>query len=276
MVTLDVLRAVDRVARDLRVDYFVLGATARDIVLYGVFGIAPDRGTLDVDLAVAVRDWSQFEQVKDALITTGEFTADQATPHRLFRRDDRLKKSHLLDVLPFGGVEDASHKIVWPPELSVVMNVAGYREALEAAQEVEIAPSFVVRVAPLPGLAVLKVLAWADRGIEDPRDATDLVAIMRRYAEAGNEDRLYGEAADVLDAVAHDVDLAGPRLLGKDAGRIIAESTREQIFALLRDDVVVQRLVKDMARAIRGVEDSISEAEMLLAQFRSGLEETGR
>jgi predicted nucleotidyltransferase len=271
--TLEVLRAVDRVARELHIDYFVLGATARDIILYGVFGIAPDRGTLDVDLAVAVRDWSQFDQVKAALITTGEFTAEQATPHRLFRRNDRFKKSHLLDVLPFGGVEDASHKIVWPPELSVVMNVAGYREALEAAQEVEIAPSLVVRVASLSGLAVLKLLAWADRGIEDPRDATDLVIIMRRYVEAGNEDRLYGEEADVLDTVAHDVDLAGPRLLGKDAGRLIADATRKQIFALLRDDAVVQRLVKDMARAIRGVEDSISEAERLLAQFRSGLEE---
>jgi len=153
------------------------------------------------------------------------------------------------------------------------MNVAGYREALEAAQEVEIAPSFVVRVASLPGLAVLKLLAWADRGIEDPRDATDLVTIMRRYADAGNEDRLYGEEADVLETVAHNVDLASPRLLGKDAGRIIADATRDQIFALLRDNAVVQRLVKDMARAIRGVEDSITEAETLLAEFRNGLEE---
>lgn len=274
--TLEVLRTVDRVARELRVDYFVLGATARDIVLYGIFGIDPDRGTLDVDLAVAVRDWSQFEQVKATLIKTGEFTAEGATPHRLFRRDDRLKTSHPLDLLPFGGVEDGSHKIVWPPELSIAMNVAGYREALEAAQEVEIAPSFVVRVASLPGLAVLKLLAWADRGIEDRRDATDLVTIMRRSAEAGNEDRLYGEEANVLETVAHNVDLAGPRLLGKDAGRIIADGTREQLFALLRDDAVVQRLVKDMARAIRGVEDSITEAETLLAQFRSGLEEVRR
>jgi len=57
------------------------------------------------------------------------------------------KKVHPLDLLPFGGVEDALHKIVWPPELSIAMNVAGYREALKAAHEVEIAPRFVVRVA---------------------------------------------------------------------------------------------------------------------------------
>lgn len=272
--TLEVLRTVDRVTRELGVDYFVLGATARDIVLYGVFGIDPDRGTQDVDLAVAVRDWSQFEQVKAALVKTNEFTAEPSPPHRLFRRDDRFKQAHPLDLLPFGGVEDASHKITWPPELSIAMNVAGYREALEVAQEVEIAPRFVVRVASLPGLAILKLLAWADRGIEDARDATDLVTIMRRYTEAGNEDRLYGEEIDVLEAVAYNPDLASPRLLGKDAGRIIAPATREQIVALLGDDGVVQRLLKDMARAIRGVEDSISEAEALLGQFKSGLEKS--
>jgi predicted nucleotidyltransferase len=96
---------------------------------------------------------------------------------------------------------------------------------------------------------------------------------MRRYAEAGNEDRLYGEEIDVLEAVAYDPDLASPRLLGKDAGRIVTPATREQIVALLGNDSVVQRLLKDMARALRGVEDAISDAETLLAQFKSGLEE---
>jgi predicted nucleotidyltransferase len=274
--TLEVLRAVDRVTRELGVDYFVLGATARDIVLYGVFGIDPDRGTQDIDLAVAVRDWSQFEHVKAALVKTNEFSAEPSTPHRLFHHDDQSKKAHPLDLLPFGGVEDASHKIVWPPELAIAMNVAGYQEALKLAQKVEIAPGFIVRVASLPALAVLKLLAWADRGIGDPRDATDLVTIMRRYGDAGNEDRLYGEEMDVLEAVAYDPDLASPRLLGKDAGRIISHETREQILALLADAGVVERLVKDMARAIRNVEDSITNAEVLLAQFKKGLTDNPR
>jgi predicted nucleotidyltransferase len=273
---LEVLKAVDHVARDLGIDYFVLGATARDIVLYGVFGIDPGRGTQDVDLAVAVRDWSQFELVKASLVATKEFSADPTTPHRLFHHHDTLKKAHPLDLLPFGGVEDGSNKIVWPPELSVAMNVAGYREALAAAQDVEIAPRFVVRVASLSGLAVLKLLAWADRGIEDPRDATDLVTIMRRYGDAGNEDRLYGEEMRVLESVEYNTDLAAPRLLGKDVGRIISQATLDEILGLLGDARVGERLVKDMAKAIRGVEDSISEAEALLAQFKTGLEESPR
>jgi predicted nucleotidyltransferase len=271
---LTVLRAVDRVTKEVGVDYFVLGATARDIVLYGVFGVDSDRGTLDVDLAVAVQDWSQFELVKSRLVATKEFSADAATPHRLFHRDDTAKKAYPLDLLPFGGVEEPSSRIVWPPERSIVMNVAGYREALAGAQDVEVAPGFVVRVASLPGLAILKLLAWADRGIGDPRDAIDLVTLMRCYGEAGNEDRLYGEEIGLLENVEYKTDLASPRLLGKDAGRIIAQETRGQVLALLGKAAVAERLVKDMARAIRGVEDSISEAETLLAQFKTGLEES--
>jgi len=42
---LEVLRHVDGVARDLAVDYFVVGAMARDILLTGVFGLSAGRAT---------------------------------------------------------------------------------------------------------------------------------------------------------------------------------------------------------------------------------------
>lgn len=60
-MTLAVLTLVDGVARELALDYFVTGAMARDILLYGVFGIDTGRGTLDVDLAVALDSWLQFD-----------------------------------------------------------------------------------------------------------------------------------------------------------------------------------------------------------------------
>lgn len=145
----------------------------------------------------------------------------------------KLEKAYPLDLLPFGGVERPPNKIVWPPELSIVMNVAGYREALAAAQDVEVATDFVVPVASLPGLAILKLLAWADRGIENPKDAVDLVTLLRWYGAAGNEDRLYGEEMSLLEGLGYNMDLAGPQLLGKDAARITATETRNQVLALL-------------------------------------------
>lgn len=53
-VTLSILRVVDRVAKTHGVDYFVIGATARDILLTHVFGMPSGRATRDVDFALAI------------------------------------------------------------------------------------------------------------------------------------------------------------------------------------------------------------------------------
>lgn len=225
-ITVEVLTILDRVARDLSLDYFVAGAMARDILLHHVFGLETGRATLDVDLGVAVESWAQFDAMKVRLIETRELTADDRTAHRLFYRKTTGHRGYPLDLLPFGNLEQRPHLIIWPPDLSTVMNVAGYREALAAAQQVEISPDFVIPVVSLPALAILKVLAWVDRGADNPKDALDFVLLLRTYHDAGNTDRLFDEEDRLLEAVAYDIELAGPRLLGKDAARVMHTSER--------------------------------------------------
>lgn len=60
-VTIDILRAVAEEALAEQVDYMLVGATARDILLTHVFGLSARRATYDVDFAIAVKDWAQFE-----------------------------------------------------------------------------------------------------------------------------------------------------------------------------------------------------------------------
>jgi predicted nucleotidyltransferase len=267
---LEVLRQVDRIARALALDYFVVGAMARDILLAGVFGLSAGRATRDVDLAVAVEGWTQFEAVKARLVGTGAFDSDANIAHRLYYRPASAGRGYPLDLIPFGGVEGPGSEIAWPPDGAVVMNTAGYGEAGASAVLVEVEPEVSVRVASLPGLAILKLVAWADRGSGDPRDALDLAALLRQYGAAGNEDRLYGTEIGVLEIVQYDFDLAGARLLGMDAGRIAAPTTRGQILAVFDDPTRLDRLVLDVARGVRAVQDTIATAGELLAQFKAG------
>lgn len=51
------------------------------------------------------------------------------------------------------------HTLVWPPEMDVTMTVAGFTEALESAQLVELAERVMVKVASLPGLLACSPLA---------------------------------------------------------------------------------------------------------------------
>jgi predicted nucleotidyltransferase len=270
--TVAVLRRVDRVARELGLDWFVVGAMARDIMLTGVFGLPAGRATRDVDLAVAVEGWPQFEAIKAGLVGTGAFNSDEKVTQRLYYRAVAAGRGHPLDLIPFGGVERPGGKIAWPPDGAVVMSVAGYGEAFAAAVPVEVEPGFAVRVASLPGLAILKLVAWADRGAGDPRDAIDLATLLRQYGVAGNEDRLYGTEIGVLEVVNYDLDRAGARLLGMDAGRIAAPSTRGQILALLDDPARLDRLVLGVARGLRATEDPVASANELLSQFTAGFQ----
>lgn len=269
--TVAMLRVADAAMIELGMSYFIAGATARDIVLTHVFGIPTIRATLDVDLAVAVESWEQFESLKARLVGLKAFEVDKKTAHRLhyISRDGRAGSP--LDIIPFRGVEEDDNTIRWPPEMAIVMNVVGYEEALAASVPVQVAPGLKINVASLPGLAILKLFAWLDRGRETPKDAQDFVILLRIYHQAGNQDRLYTDEFALLESVGFDVDVASAILLGKDVKKIAESVTLEKLNHVLEDRGVVDRLITHMAMELRTAGDGISAAEDLLRHFRTGL-----
>lgn len=271
-ITVAVLRAVDRVANELDLPYFVAGAVARDIVIAHVFGLDTGRATRDVDFAVAVESWDQYESVRTRFLKLEQFAADKRDAAHRFYYGHSSGIRYPVDVIPFRGVEQTAHTIAWPPEMKVMMSVAGYEEALATALIVQIEAGLLVRVASLPGLALLKLFAWMDRGHQDSKDALDLVTLFRRYADAGNLDRLYGDDSVTLEAVNFDMELAGPRLLGQDLRKIAAPDTLKKITELCANRRLSNRLVTHMAQGLRGADDSIAAAERLFEQFRAGLQ----
>jgi predicted nucleotidyltransferase len=56
-VTRVILATLHAVAMQHDASYFIIGATARDILLTHVFGIEPERATRDVDFAIALAEW---------------------------------------------------------------------------------------------------------------------------------------------------------------------------------------------------------------------------
>ena len=269
-LTLAVLEVVASVAGKLDLPWFVAGAMVRNIVLTGVFGLDSGRATRDIDLAVAVADWEQFVELKRQLLSTGHFQEIKGVPHKLNYKRAADNSGYPFDIIPFGGVEGKSQSITWPPDMNEIMSVAGYKEAYATAVEVEVQPGLIARVASLPGLAVLKIFVWHDRGREDPRDAIDLATLFRRYADAGNMERLYGSAISVLQDVDYQLQLAGPRLLGCDVRATFSASTVERAREIISKNE--DRLITDIARGLLNANESVAEAELLLEQFRAGLE----
>jgi predicted nucleotidyltransferase len=273
--TLAVLRAFAGITHELGLPYFVAGAMARDIVLTNVFGIDTGRATHDVDFAVAVEDWDQFQLVKERLIASGQFNPAGKAVHRLNYIAKVGDTGYPVDILPFRGVEKELNIIAWPPDMQVIMNVVGYEDALAAAVAVTVESDLTVPIASPSGLALLKLFAWGDRHAETAKDAQDLVTLLREYHMAGNQNRFYDEESAMFEAVDFDLNLASPRLLGMDVRRMVSPLVLEQAVALLKDSTRRDQLVTDMAKGLRFADDSIEEAEMMLEQFEIGLAAKG-
>ena len=268
---LHVLSVVSQEADSAGIKYMLVGATARDLLLTHVFNGPAGRATYDADFAVAVANWGEFERLKTGIASRTGFTSNETSLQRLYykAKDGSAGQSYPIDLVPFGEIASDHGKIVWPPDMAVVMNVAGYDEVLAAAEDVEVASGLICKVTSLAGLAVIKLMAWSDRGPGDPRDAHDLLQLMSTYASAGNEGRLYDTEFALLEAVDYDLDLAGACLLGKDVARLLKPETRANLVKLI--DSRHESLMRGMVGAIRQREDAQERVETPLQQFRSGL-----
>jgi predicted nucleotidyltransferase len=114
------------------------------------------------------------------------------------------------------------------------MNVTGFKNALNDTILVHLADQLDVRFVSLPGMAVLKLIAWQERHNEFPtKDAPDIAPLLRYYSEAGNDERLYGQHADLIQAADFDFEMAGARMLGRDMAAIMTAQTKETVLKIL-------------------------------------------
>jgi predicted nucleotidyltransferase len=210
-----------------KVDILLVGATARDLLLFYAHGIKVARGTEDIDLAFAVASWTDFEKLRKSLLSSDVFRSHPSGAHRLLYRQDMV-----VDLIPFGGLENDDRTISWPPHGDIVMSVLGFEEAFESSIDVLLPSARQVAVVSLPMLAVLKVLAWSERRTLAPRkDAFDLLLILQNYLDAGNSERLYSEAGQLLESPDFDYELAGGWLAGRDASETIRQYSKANRIA---------------------------------------------
>ena len=263
-LTVEVLRTVIGCADRLEIPIFVAGAMARDIVLYHLHGFDPERATSDLDFAVMVSDWSQFDRLKATLTDSGRFRESAEQQSLLF---DGLYR---VDLVPFGEVAGATSVVAWPPHRHTVMNVMGYEEALEHALHVEVAHDLVVPVCSMASLAALKLFAWLDRRSKTRKDALDFSMILRRYGETLG-DGVYEGA--VIESVGYDRERAGARMLGKHARAVLRANATDSLLAVLNDARERDSLTVQIAAGLPHFEEPLDIATLWLEDFRLGLAE---
>jgi len=244
-IRLAVLEGIANIADSEDIPFFIVGATARDLILAKGYNIRPFRATLDIDIGVRVPDWNQYKKLKEGLVGTGEFKEAKEFQRLIFH--DRLD----VDLIPFGPIADKMGNIKWPPDEEIVMHIIGFEEVFANSQILRLRddPILEINVVTLAGLAVMKIISWKDGYPNRRKDASDLALIMGNYTDAGNAERFFNEHSDLVDSEDFDYVNAGVRLLGRDIATILSADLKERVLEIIDKETGMQKrhkLVEDM------------------------------
>ena len=229
--TLEVLTLVSKITDTLKMDFFVIGATARDIIFNLVHGIKIQRGTNDIDFSVRVRNWEDYSKLTNAL------QENNFSPSKVIHRFT-YKSVPSIDIIPFGEISINSTTIKWQDKEEKEMSVVGFEECYLDSESVLIQtnPPLNIKIASTRGLVLMKLISWKDGYPSRSKDALDILYIIKNYIEAGNMDRLQSEHGDLITE-QFDFELTGATLLGRDISKIAKPATLEYLIKMLEEEI---------------------------------------
>ncbi len=255
----------------LRVLAQVLAEDGRDVVLIGA--LVPQilidmrqgrefagRTTRDVDTVVMVASWEDFNRMRSRLHEIG--FRPGSVPHEFQFGDVRI------DLIPFGPGLVQDDSLVWP-EADRVMSTLGIEEAFEHAQPEELAPGLSLPVVPIPGLVLLKIVAYQDRPEERARDLIDVVYCFEHYEETLGESRRFDLTGITVEGQPLQFGEAGAYLLGIDVAKLAKPKSLMAVHKFL------DRIPEEYARPIgqilhqeRRIADKEDRRSLLFRLFR--------
>ena len=224
----EVFDIIDRVLTGLGIPYYLIGVSAISLKLLQS-GIKPARGTKDIDFAIMIASLSEFQEVVRALKKDGfnKVEAPWTIYHPAF--------GVVVDLLPFGEIEQ-EHTVNFN-ERFTDLHVLGLKEVLSKAKLIPIEENFV-KIPPLPGMVLLKLIAWSDRPEDRPNDLYDILLIIEHYFEL-EYDEIITRHHDIFPEDDFNQLKIAARVLGRHARSYMLESPKvsERILSVLDQNI---------------------------------------
>ena len=178
------LKALSDCVSSLGLKLYVVGATARDLMMKLLDEYPSKRKTRDLDVAIALSDWSQFENLSQ-ILQKNYFRKDPAN-QKFYYEGKKHDNDYEVDVVPFGDIAGEDETLLWPPEYEKEMSVKCFTEVMNRSMPITIDKLFNINIATLAGQFLIKLDAWNDRHTAeyDSKDADDMFLILSRYHDA--------------------------------------------------------------------------------------------
>ena len=220
--------------RQLGAEVFVVGAAARDIALRLLDVTNAPRRTMDLDVAVMLQEWNQYERLTSILLQNHFEKAREKQRFYYLGSNGRIRFE--VDIVPFGAIAEED-QVAWPPEGSPVMSVRCFEDVMRAADKVTVDGAFAFRLASLSGQFLIKLDTWNDRRMKTKKDAVDMAFLLQNVYVA------YALAHDGLppevdtNTEQFDVIVAGAEWMAADLKKILSDEHRHFYAEMLRGEL---------------------------------------
>ena len=184
--------SLEKAFNALKMDFYLVGALARD-TWFVQNGMHPS-GTKDVDFAVFIPAKEDFSKLKRQLKENEGFTDSKQNEFVLFSPNGVQ-----VDLLPFGEIE-VEGRVMLEGKGFAKIAVNGFREVYEIGTYAVAFDKHTFKVCSLPGIVILKLIAYDDRPQERQKDIEDVRLILHHYFHLETDEiysihnDLFGEA----------------------------------------------------------------------------------
>lgn len=172
------LQALHNCVSGMGLNLYIVGATARDLTMKLLDETSSKRKTKDLDVAIALSDWSQFDNLSKELLAN-HFHKGKPK-QKFYYKGEQHENDYEVDIVPFGDIAD-DEVILWPPDGTPEMSVKCFTDVMNHSIPISVDGKFTVHIAPLAGQFFIKLDSWVDRHDYDHKDADDMFFILDKF-----------------------------------------------------------------------------------------------
>ena len=268
----EIYQLVEKASKQNGSRMFLIGANATSINLMSQ-GYQPYRGTKDVDFAIHVNVFEEYNNIVEYLLQNG-CIKNSNDPFTFYHTDYNV----VIDLIPFGDIEFEGKVRFLNNQTELV--VFGFEEVSKEVLEISAndidnqGKPLVFRVAPLHGIFLMKVIAFGDRPEARIRDLEDLLYIVTKFFNL-HPDLIYEKYFDILTEFdANDMHYAvkvGAKALAQETLRLLGNSPSplKEAYERIFEDKLFTTIINKW-QALRTIKPFLSEqqAREILLMFK--------
>lgn len=264
----EMLTALQRGLTKFNIDFYLIGAVARDVWMNGINNIAPKRTTGDIDFAVFISKIGVYENLIEYLIETESFQPYKGNAYVLI-----WNNSTEVDLLPFGAIEDENARLSGLGLANI--NLQGFAEVYEIGlPTIDLEGKNQFKFCTLPGIVLLKLIAWDDRPEARRDDIKDICDILNHFFSM-YDNEIWEYHSDLFGEESADLNHIAARVMGREMSKIAKKNEKlfERINKILEANTNNIPNSKMAIVMIEYFENTIEESVLLLNQLKLGYHE---